>query len=176
MENPRLDGKISIFEVSRMGATSEGTQFSRTRSQIPEPRRVKSVLCVVAAEADYVEYSYAYSAYPGDLYQADVDRMTYWGKRQDANFWIENARIEWNEAEAPFHAVARLTLLPKSQLPLNAGEATYFDVTGHSTPDSHCPLGALIAPAGRRKLPAERHGMLASSPCDHTSTDQSGYL
>jgi hypothetical protein len=36
----------------------------------------------------------------------DADRMTYWGKRQDANFWIENASIEWNEAEAPFHTVA----------------------------------------------------------------------
>ena len=35
--------------------------------------------------------------------------MTYWGKRQDANFWIENASVEWNEAEAPFHLVARLT-------------------------------------------------------------------
>ena len=41
----------------------------------------------------------------------DADRMTYWGKRQDANFWIENASVEWNEAEAPFHTVARLTLL-----------------------------------------------------------------
>ena len=72
----------------------------------------------------------------------DVDRMTYWGKRQDANFWIENASVEWNEAEAPFHTVARLTLLPKSQLPLEAGEATYFDVTGHATPDS-TPLGSI---------------------------------
>ena len=46
----------------------------------------------------------------------DADRMTYWGKRQDANFWIENASVKWKEAEAPFHTVARLTLLPKSQL------------------------------------------------------------
>src|SRR6266581_1056198 len=36
----------------------------------------------------------------------DADRMTYWGKRWDANFWIENASVEWNEAEAPFHTVA----------------------------------------------------------------------
>ena len=56
----------------------------------------------------------------------DADRMTYGGKRRDANFWIENASVEWNEAEAPFHTVARLTLLSKSQLPLNASEATYF--------------------------------------------------
>src|SRR5712664_1543726 len=48
----------------------------------------------------------------------DVDRMTYWGKHRDASFWIENASVEWSEAEAPFHTVARLTLLPDSQLPL----------------------------------------------------------
>jgi hypothetical protein len=72
----------------------------------------------------------------------DADRMTYWGQRRDANFWIENASVEWNEAEAPFHTVARLTLLPKSQLGLDAGEATCFDVTGHSTPDS-TPLGSI---------------------------------
>jgi hypothetical protein len=72
----------------------------------------------------------------------DVDRMTYGGKRQDANFWIENASVEWHEAEAPFHTVARLTLLPASQLPLDAGEATFFDVTGHATPAS-TPLGSI---------------------------------
>ena len=80
----------------------------------------------------------------------DADRMTYWGKRQDANFWIENASVEWNESEAPFHTVARLTLLSKSQLPLNAGEAIYFDVTGNSTPDS-MPLGSI----NRARGPAE---------------------
>jgi hypothetical protein len=80
----------------------------------------------------------------------DTDRMTYWGKRQDANFWIENASVEWNETEAPFHTVARLTLLSNSQLPMNAGEAVYFDVTGHSTPDS-MPLGSI----NRARGPAE---------------------
>lgn len=72
----------------------------------------------------------------------DVDRMTYWGKRQDANFWMENASVEWSEAEAPFHTVARLTLLPKSQLGPETGEATYFDVTGNATPDS-APVGSI---------------------------------
>jgi hypothetical protein len=80
----------------------------------------------------------------------DVDRMTYWGKQRDANFWIENASVEWKEAEAPFHSVARLTLLPKSQLPPDAGETTYFDVTGNSTPDS-MPLGSI----NRARWPAE---------------------
>jgi len=72
----------------------------------------------------------------------DPGRMTYWGKRRDANFWIENASVEWKEAEAPFHTVGRLTLLPKSKVGLDAGEATYFDVTGNSTPDS-TPLGSI---------------------------------
>jgi hypothetical protein len=72
----------------------------------------------------------------------DSGRMTYWGHHQDANFWIENASVEWNEAEAPFHTIARLTLLPKSELTPEASEATYFDVTGHSTPDS-TPLGSI---------------------------------
>jgi hypothetical protein len=72
----------------------------------------------------------------------DVERMTYWGKCRDANFWIENASINWNEAEAPFYTVARLTLLSKSHLQPDAAEATYFDVTGNSTPDSR-PLGSI---------------------------------
>jgi hypothetical protein len=72
----------------------------------------------------------------------DAGRMTYWGKPRDANFWIENASIEWNEAEAPFHTIARLTLLPKSHLRPDAADAVYFDVTGNSTPDS-TPLGSI---------------------------------
>jgi hypothetical protein len=80
----------------------------------------------------------------------DVDRMTYWGKHRDASFWIENASVEWNEAEAPFHTVARLTLMPNSQLPSEESDATYFDVTGNSTPDS-TPLGSI----NRARWPAE---------------------
>jgi hypothetical protein len=72
----------------------------------------------------------------------DVGRMTYWRQLRDASFWIENASVEWNEAEAPFHTVGRLTLLPKSQLRPEEEEATYYDVTGNSTPDSR-PLGSI---------------------------------
>ena len=81
----------------------------------------------------------------------DADRMTYWGKRHDANFWIENASVEWNEAEAPFHTVARLTLLsevaaclrmpPKQSISMSQG-------TRHLTAR---PSEASIAPAGLRK-------------------------
>src|SRR5262249_45087926 len=37
----------------------------------------------------------------------DNERMTYWGKRRDVGFWIENASVEWKETQAPFHTVAR---------------------------------------------------------------------
>jgi hypothetical protein len=72
----------------------------------------------------------------------DAEAMTYWGKHYESDFWIENASVEWNEAEAPFHTVARLTLLPNSQLSPEASEAVYFDVTGNATPDS-TPVGSI---------------------------------
>jgi len=72
----------------------------------------------------------------------DAETMTYWGKHCDAKFWIENASVEWKEAEAPFHTVARLTLLRNSQLSPEATESAYFDVTGNSTRDS-TPVGSI---------------------------------
>ncbi len=72
----------------------------------------------------------------------DADRMTYWGKRQSAGFWIENASIEWPEAQAPFHTVGRLTLLPNSELSHDGADASYFDVTGNASPDS-LPVGSI---------------------------------
>jgi hypothetical protein len=90
------------------------------------------------------------SAFDFGVQFLDPDRMTYWGKRHEANFWIENASIEWNEAEAPFHTIARLTLLSKSQLQPDEAQAIYFDVTGHSTPDS-TPVGSI----NRARQPAE---------------------
>jgi hypothetical protein len=80
----------------------------------------------------------------------DPEKMTYWGKHRDANFWIENASVEWNEKEAPFHEVGRLTLLRNSQLQPDAADAEYIDVTGHSTPDS-APVGSI----NRARCPAE---------------------
>jgi hypothetical protein len=80
----------------------------------------------------------------------DTERMTYWGRRCDAGFWIENASVEWEETQAPFHTVARLTLVPKSKLPQNISESVYFDVTGNSAPDS-TPLGSI----NRARWPAE---------------------
>ena len=90
----------------------------------------------------HVEEDGRMSSFNFGIQLLDTQRMTYWGKRQDANFWIENASIEWKEAEAPFHVIARLTLLPKSHLGPDAAEATYIDVSGNSTPD-RAPLGSI---------------------------------
>jgi hypothetical protein len=72
----------------------------------------------------------------------DPERMTYRGKRRDADFWVENASVEWKESQAPFHTVGRLTLLPGSQLSADASAAMYIDVTENSTPDS-LPVGGV---------------------------------
>jgi hypothetical protein len=97
----------------------------------------------------------------------DPESMTYWGKRRDASFWIENASIEWDETRAPFHTVARLTLMPKSQLTAEASEAVYFDVTGNSTPNS-APLGSI----NRARWPAEVASRKARMRTDRGSEPQ----
>ena len=93
------------------------------------------------------------SSFDFGLQFLDAEKMTYWGKRQDANFWIENASVEWHETEAPFHPVGRLALLSNSQLTQADGEVTSFDVTGNAAPDS-TPVGSINR--------ARRHGELAS--------------
>jgi hypothetical protein len=72
----------------------------------------------------------------------DPEKMTYWGKHQDASFWIENASVEWKESEAPFHIIARLTLLRSTHLGPEETKAVYFDVTHHSSFDS-TPVGSI---------------------------------
>ena len=113
------------------------------------------------------------SAFDFGLQFLDTERMTYWGKRWDANFWIENASVEWNEAEAPFHTVARLTLLSKSQLSPDAAEATYFDVTGNSTPDS-LPLGSINRARWPAEVASRKARMSANNSASYESLDSRG--
>jgi RoxA-like, cytochrome c-like len=68
--------------------------------------------------------------------------MTYDGRTQEPSFWVENAAVEWNDRESPFHVVARLRLLPKSVLPPAKAETFSIDVTEHSTSDSR-PIGSI---------------------------------
>jgi hypothetical protein len=102
------------------------------------------------------------SSFDFGLQLLDPDHMTYQGKRRDAAFWIENAAVEWPEAQAPFHTVARLTLVPKSQLCAEAGAAAHIDVARHTAADS-APLGGInrmrshaVAACQRARLGASR--------------------
>ena len=90
----------------------------------------------------HLETDTAMSCFDFGLQLLDAQAMTYWGRRRDANFWIENASVEWKESQAPFHTVARLTLVPGSELPAAACEAWHIDVTENSTPDT-TPLGSI---------------------------------
>jgi hypothetical protein len=98
----------------------------------------------------HLDHDGTMSSFDFALQFLDTERMSYWGKRMDASFWIENASVEWNEAQAPFHSVGRLTLLSNWQLGQDADEAIYFDVTANSTPVS-TPLGSI----NRARWPAE---------------------
>jgi cytochrome c5 len=100
------------------------------------------------------------SAFDVRLQLLDVDRMTMKGKTHDASFWIENASVEWNEKEAPFHTVGRLTLLPKSHLAADSCAASYIDVTEHATPESR-PLGSINRARHAGEL-ASRNARLAA--------------
>ena len=82
------------------------------------------------------------STFDFGLQLLDPVRMTHRGQPQEPSFWIENAAIEWNESEAPFHVVGRLRLLPKSVLTPDETETFAIDVTEHSTPESR-PIGSI---------------------------------
>jgi hypothetical protein len=93
----------------------------------------------------------------------DPAKMTYWSKHYDASFWIENASIEWKESEAPFHNIARLTLLKGTHLDPEETKAVYFDVTDNSSPDT-TPVGSI----NRARCAAE----LASKKTRLAATEQ----
>jgi hypothetical protein len=82
------------------------------------------------------------SSFDFGLQLLDATKMTYREKPQDRKFWIENASVEWDEMEAPFHTLGRLRLLPRSELSSDESEAIYFDVTGNATSDS-APVGSI---------------------------------
>ena len=82
------------------------------------------------------------SSFDFGLQMLDTENMTRWGMRKPASFWVENATVKWNEAQAPFHVIGRLTLLPRSNFPIEECEPRYIDVTTNSTPDTQ-PLGSV---------------------------------
>jgi hypothetical protein len=92
--------------------------------------------------ARHVEEDDVMSSFDFGLQLLDVEKMTYWGERRDASFWIENASVEWKESQAPFFTVARLTLEPKSRISGASAEKVFFDVTRNASPDS-TPVGSI---------------------------------
>ncbi len=72
----------------------------------------------------------------------DTNKMTRWGFRRAASFWVENASVEWKESQSPFHVVARVTLIAKSAMEIADCESKYIDVTNHSSAASQ-PLGSI---------------------------------
>ena len=69
-------------------------------------------------------------------------RMTLKGQTREPSFWVENASVEWPEAQAPFHVVGRLTLLPDSELSPPECEGWAIDVTKYALPE-HRPIGSI---------------------------------
>ena len=135
-------------------------------SAIPRPgnaaRAVGSGATVLADElVRHVNEDPEMSVFDFALQFLDTRRMTFRGKPQEASFWIENASVEWNEAEAPFHVVGRLTLEAASQFSAAACAATYIDVTQNCTADRR-PLGS-INRARRAAEFASRQARLAAA-------------
>jgi hypothetical protein len=108
----------------------------------------------------HVDEDIEMSAFDFALQLLDADRMTHHGRRRKASYWIENASVEWNEREAPFHVVGRLTLERKSVLPADACNALYFDVTEHALPGGR-PLGSI----NRARWAAESASRTARMGC-----------
>jgi|GEM_PF-100843 len=69
-------------------------------------------------------------------------RMTLKGQTREPSFWVENASVEWPEAQAPFHVVGRLTLLADSELSPPECEGWSIDVTKYALP-AHRPIGSI---------------------------------
>jgi hypothetical protein len=103
----------------------------------------------------HLEQDSTMSSFDVGLQFLDTEKMRYRGKRRDANFWIENASVEWPEDQAPFHTVARLTLIPKSQLAAHDSDATYIDVTGNAASDS-APVGSINRARRRGEVASRR--------------------
>jgi catalase len=123
------------FEIVKHSA-NPSTANPAKPLQKKNPRALKDELM------RHVNEDSAMSSFDFEVQFLDPNKMTYWGKELDADFWIENASVEWRESETPFYTIGKLSLLPKSQLGAEEEESAYFDVTGNSTADS-TPLGSI---------------------------------
>lgn len=128
---PYLHGSSDAVKYSATPAPTNPSQFRRAGDN-----------CLQDELARHVNQDERMSAWDFGLQFLDAGRMTRRGRRREASFWIENATVEWNEDQAPFHTVARLRLLPKSVLSPEETAAQHIDVTDDSTVQSQ-PLGGV---------------------------------
>jgi len=115
------------------------------------------------------------SSFDLGLQLLDPRSMQFGSRHHDANFWIENASVEWPEAQAPFHAVARLTLTPRSRLNAQASESAYIDVTGNAASDS-APIGSINRARQRGEMASRRARASAGNENSRTLKEQPGLI
>lgn len=128
---PFLHGGDEAIKYSALpSATNEGKPLQ------PGPDELKNELLRHLAEAsEPATFDFA-------LQLLEPDRMKWKGERQPATFWVENASIEWNESESPFHVVGQLRLLSNSALSDEECASMYIDVTKHAVPGNR-PIGSI---------------------------------
>jgi mono/diheme cytochrome c family protein len=143
-------GKIRPYQLVRYWSTVpfrngplEAVKFSATPSESNPANELQDGPDAMRNELiRHLNEDEKMSSFDFAIQPLDTDRMTRWGFRRQASFWVENANVEWKESQAPFHVVARLTLVAKSAMEVAACEPRYIDVTNHATADSQ-PLGSV---------------------------------
>jgi hypothetical protein len=120
----------------------------------------KNVNCLQDELTRHLKKDEKMSSFDFGIQFLNVEKMTYYGKHYDVNFWIENASVEWKESEAPFIKTGRLTLLPNSRLSEEDSEKVSFDVRGNAMPDSE-PVGSINRARQKGDL-ASRNARLAT--------------
>lgn len=143
-------GKTSAYQQMRYWSTvpfRNGPADAVKYSTIPSPENPAHALDQGPDDLQselirHLNHDERMSSWDFALQLLDSGSMTHWGMRKPASFWVENATVQWNEAQAPFHVVGRLTLLPESILPIEECEPRFIDVTTNSTPDTQ-PLGSV---------------------------------
>jgi hypothetical protein len=101
-----------------------------------------AINCLQDELARHVDGDLQMSCFDFAVQLLEPDRMTYRFGRRSATFWVENASVKWNQSQAPFHIVGRLTLARKSVFPPDAVAKMYIDVTANSAEDCK-PMGGI---------------------------------
>ncbi|MEO7136000.1 MAG: di-heme-cytochrome C peroxidase [Vicinamibacterales bacterium] len=129
--------------VPFLHGADQAIKYSATpRTAAPPPQLVESANVLGDHLVAHVNGGGEMRAFDFGLQFLDAERLTHAGRTHEPSYWIENASIEWNEAEAPFHTVGRLTLEAASVLPDAACNALHIDVTENALPENR-PIGSI---------------------------------